>query len=745
MCKASDLWNGVTHPLLPNMLAKISQILGEDATIPVVSHHTPTISVPQIQHTPAVTHTYERRLKQPPPSMTTLHVAESYGLGTSSGGSRLFPSPTREDPESMPYDSPLPTGNTVGSVEGSVTLSELMELCIKLTNQVQALEKDLAQTKEQHATELNLLKDEILKLQNEVENLKKQRNVQVVVSSPSLSPHDALSASSSYGLGISSKQGRKTDAEVKGRCTNFEEVFAELNDSDNDQAKDDVAEIEGRKLDIEDMVVDTGFTSEDVLGTAQPISTEAQHVTTDPVISTVSEKVTTDVPLVTTAEEEDAKRRSDKGKAIMIASESEQIRKISKEEQAQIDYDARMAEQLQATEIENKKKQKEEEVAGFMEATRLDKLEAVMAQPISVVPPIVMQEKPSLFSYVPSDEEIEHMISHDPVVRKKAIELIANKSLTEEQRTAQLADFIQMKNQQALDEAIVKVRQGQKKQRQPTKAQIIHEMKVFCCHVGSWKMGNFKGMSHDQIEGIYYRIKRQDSVFRPIDFEEVERTKQSKRKASTIEDQVTKRMKVPQENVSHAEKCAEDLQCAIIVVEEEDFYPDPLQTKHPIIDCEVYSAKNFASTWKIIRLGGESSSFIQFEDLLKACDRDDLDTLWKLVNERFKADTLKDMKEMQLWVDLRRLYEPDLNDKYWKFDASDLNTTWTYYDKCEVHHVSTTAKVDVFMFAEKEYPLRATTLFAMLKSKLRVYADTEKVRALIQKIYDQYVRAVQEL
>jgi hypothetical protein len=44
MCKASDLWNGVIHPLLPNMLAKISQVLGEDATIPVVSHHTPSIS-----------------------------------------------------------------------------------------------------------------------------------------------------------------------------------------------------------------------------------------------------------------------------------------------------------------------------------------------------------------------------------------------------------------------------------------------------------------------------------------------------------------------------------------------------------------------------------------------------------------------------------------------------------------------------------------------------------------------------
>ena len=32
-------------------------------------------------------------------------------------------------------------------------------------------------------------------------------------------------------------------------------------------------------------------------------------------------------------------------------------------------------------------------------------------------------------------------------------------------------------------------------------------------------------------------------------------------------------------------------------------------------------------------------------------------------------------------------------------------------------------------------------LLAMLKSKLRVYADNEKIRALIQKIQDQYAKA----
>lgn len=144
MSKASDLWNGEVHPLFPQMLAKIANVQGEDATIPFVSHHTPNVVVPPIHHTPAITHTYERRSKQPTSFISTLHVAEPYGLGTSSGGSRLHPSPTREEPESMPHDSPLPTGYTVGSDEGSVQHTELMELCTKLVKQVQALEKDLA-------------------------------------------------------------------------------------------------------------------------------------------------------------------------------------------------------------------------------------------------------------------------------------------------------------------------------------------------------------------------------------------------------------------------------------------------------------------------------------------------------------------------------------------------------------------------------------------------------------------------
>ena len=46
------------------------------------------------------------------------------------------------------------------------------------------------------------------------------------------------------------------------------------------------------------------------------------------------------------------------------------------------------------------------------------------------------------------------MINTYPEVKAKAIELIVDMSLTSEERSAQLAYFIQMKNDQALDDMI---------------------------------------------------------------------------------------------------------------------------------------------------------------------------------------------------------------------------------------------------------------------------------------------------
>ena len=219
------------------------------------------------------------------------------------------------------------------------------------------------------------MKEEIKSLKAEVESLKKTRPAQVLFSS--------TSSGSSKVLGDSSKQGRKLDEGFKDKGMDLDKDFAELDDSENTQAKDDDAEIKGRKLDFDDIDVDADFGFDDTVGTTQ-LATERQEV------PTASEKVTTAEEVITTADEEVARKQALKGKAIVTYTEPEPTRKISKKEKAQIDYDARLAEHLADSEVEKKKKLEENEVASFMEAKRLDKLEAEMAQPLSVVPTIIM-------------------------------------------------------------------------------------------------------------------------------------------------------------------------------------------------------------------------------------------------------------------------------------------------------------------------------------------------------------------
>nr|GFB26559.1 hypothetical protein [Tanacetum cinerariifolium] len=93
----------------------------------------------------------------------------------------------------------------------------------------------------------------------------------------------------------------------------------------------------------------------------------------------------------------------------------------------------------------------------------------------------------------------------------------------------------------------------------------------------------------------------------------------------------------------------------------EEIYVEALQVKHPIIDWKIHT-EGQRSYWKITRLGGSSASYQFFVDMLKHLDRKDLNQLWKLVKESLSIRSAASDKEMELWVELKRLYEPDVED-----------------------------------------------------------------------------------
>nr|GEW98615.1 synaptobrevin, longin-like domain protein [Tanacetum cinerariifolium] len=123
---------------------------------------------------------------------------------------------------------------------------------------------------------------------------------------------------------------------------------------------------------------------------------------------------------------------------------------------------------------------------------------------------------------------------------------------------------------------------------------------------------------------------------------------------------------------------------------------------------------------KIIRLGGYTEVYQFFVDMLKQFDREDLHQLWALVKETLSIRQATKDKEKELWVELKRLFEPDFEDQLWTHTQNLMHDPldWKLYDTCGVHHVSTKDQ-EIFMLVERDYPLRRGLAIVMICNKLQ--------------------------
>ncbi|GJT20205.1 hypothetical protein Tco_0878911 [Tanacetum coccineum] len=137
----------------------------------------------------------------------------------------------------------------------------------------------------------------------------------------------------------------------------------------------------------------------------------------------------------------------------------------------------------------------------------------------------------------------------------------------------------------------------------------------------------------------------------------------------------------------------------------------------------------------VIWVGDHTEVYQFFEDMLKNFDRDDLVKLWDLVRERFSSTEPTDDKERALWVELKRLFEPDTDDLLELQRYMHDPLTWRLYDTCGVHHVSTETGLDIFMLVEKDYPMTRGLPMLMLVNKLQVDQHSEMADELLRKIF----------
>nr|GEZ71483.1 putative ribonuclease H-like domain-containing protein [Tanacetum cinerariifolium] len=118
-------------------------------------------------------------------------------------------------------------------------------------------------------------------------------------------------------------------------------------------------------------------------------------------------------------------------------------------------------------------------------------------------------------------------------------------------------------------------------------------------------------------------------------------------------------------------------------------------------------------------------------------DKEDLHQLWALVKETLSIRQALRDKEMELWVELKRLSEPDFKDQLWTHTKNLMHDPldWKLYDTCGVHHVFIKDQ-GIFMLVERNYPLRRGLAIVMISNKLQVENNSQMANDLILKIHN---------
>nr|GFA36391.1 hypothetical protein [Tanacetum cinerariifolium] len=202
-----------------------------------------------------------------------------------------------------------------------------------------------------------------------------------------------------------------------------------------------------------------------------------------------------------------------------------------------------------------------------------------------------------------------------------------------------------------------------------------------------WRVKDFKGMTFEEIEAKFAEVLKHVENFIPMGSKE--ETKRLKRKGLNLEQEQVKKQKsseeAPKFKTSTEEFTEEKIKEMMQLVPVEDVYVQALQVKHPIIDWKVHT-EGQRSYWQIIRLGGRSACYQFFVDLLKQLDKEDLNQLWDLVKEYLSIRPTTSDKEMELWVELKRMYEPDPEDQLRsiKFSRGLLGIKYTRHSHCQV-------------------------------------------------------------
>ncbi|GJV93051.1 hypothetical protein Tco_1540864 [Tanacetum coccineum] len=279
-----------------------------------------------------------------------------------------------------------------------------------------------------------------------------------------------------------------------------------------------------------------------------------------------------------------------------------------------------------------------------------------------------------------------------------------------------------------------------------TQSQLRNYMMNYLKNQGTWKLTQLKKLSFEEVKEEFDKLVKQVESFVPLN---IEATKaQLKRYGEELQTEISKKQRIGDKNVSDtAEKVGK-------VKEEEPvkrvgkrkkqkarkgisidkspqgdsetdkeesveaMNPTPLDTKSNIVANWKIFQQGERSIYQIIRANGADTVYMSFGAMLKDFTREDLIELYRLVMQKYGTNRPEDAYDRVLWSDLRTMFDPPLNeDAIWSLPLQQKMISWRYYDKCAVHCLTLEA-CNIYMLADRKYPLSKDACQVMLKMKL---------------------------
>ncbi|GKD96225.1 hypothetical protein Tco_1380122 [Tanacetum coccineum] len=144
----------------------------------------------------------------------------------------------------------------------------------------------------------------------------------------------------------------------------------------------------------------------------------------------------------------------------------------------------------------------------------------------------------------------------------------------------------------------------------------------------------------------------------------------------------------------------------------------PLATKPPVIVEYKIVKEGRIGYFQLIRADGSSRRYSSMIQILLNINKEDLETLWKLVKAKHRNTRPEEGYERVLRGDLKVMFEPDVESEVWRNLQGYKVTVWKLFSSCGLHFVRF-QNMHIFMLVEKKYPLTPATITEILNKKLQ--------------------------